>query len=144
MINRAWNQSASFRLTQWLKIISHMTRSYYCNMNQSIFSHCVRVKLGHRFHTLLKVCSHRDNTAPLNNNLIRVIVLILVLIPYIFLYSYSWRSTQIQLQSWSTRTHEEVLDYNYRVGVLVLMKKYSTTTIELEYSYSWRSTRLQL
>ena len=27
-INRAWNRNASFRLTQWLKIIPHMIRSY--------------------------------------------------------------------------------------------------------------------
>ena len=46
MINRAWNRSASFRLTQWLKIIPHMIRSYYrcCCINEPvIFSHCVRL-----------------------------------------------------------------------------------------------------
>ena len=26
-----------------------------------MFSHCVHLKLGHRFHALLKVCSDRDN-----------------------------------------------------------------------------------
>ena len=36
-------------------------------------------------------------------------------------------------------THERVPHYNYRVGVLVLilMKEYPTTTIELEYLYSY-------
>ena len=32
-------------------------------------SHCVHYKLGHRFHALLKVCSDRDDAAPLNINL---------------------------------------------------------------------------
>ena len=53
-INRAWNQS--FRLTQWMKIIPHMIRSYYqyCCINEPvIFSHCVHLKLGRRFHALL-------------------------------------------------------------------------------------------
>ena len=55
-INRAWNRSASFWLTQWLKIIPYMT---------VMFSHCAHVKLGHRFHALLKVRSDRDNIVPL-------------------------------------------------------------------------------
>ena len=45
-----------------------MIRSYYrcCCINQPvIFSHCVHFKLGHRFHALLKVCSDRDDIAPL-------------------------------------------------------------------------------
>ena len=58
-----------FRLTQWLKIIPHMTRAYYrcCCINEPvIFSHCVHLnKLGHRFHALLKVCSDRDDIVPL-------------------------------------------------------------------------------
>ena len=54
-INRAWNRSASLRLTQWLKIIPH------------IFIHCVYLKLGHRFHALLKVCSGRTVSSPLNS-----------------------------------------------------------------------------
>ena len=48
MINRAWNRSASFRLTHWLKMIRYMTRSYYpcCCINEPvIFSHCVHHKL---------------------------------------------------------------------------------------------------
>ena len=67
-INRAWNQSASFRLTQWLKIISHMIRSYYrcCCINEPvIFSHCVHLKLGHWFHAPWKVCSDCDDIVPL-------------------------------------------------------------------------------
>ena len=54
-------------LTQWLKIISHMIRSYCCCccLNEPvIFSHCVHLKLGHRFHALLKVCSDRNDTVP--------------------------------------------------------------------------------
>ena len=46
-----------------------MITSYYrcCCINEPvIFSHCVHLKLGHRFHALLKVCSDRGNTAPLN------------------------------------------------------------------------------
>ena len=61
--NRTWNQSASFRLTQWLKIIPHIIRSYYhcCCINEPvIFSQCVHLKLGHRFHALLKDCSNRE------------------------------------------------------------------------------------
>ena len=68
--NRAWNQSAGFRLTQWFKIMPHMMRSYYCCccccINEPvIFSHCVHLKIGHRFHALLKVCSDRDDIVPL-------------------------------------------------------------------------------
>ena len=58
IINRAWNRSARFRLShQWLKIIPHMTGSYY----HCCFNHCVHLKLGHRFHALLKVDSDHDN-----------------------------------------------------------------------------------
>ena len=69
-INRAWDRSASFILTQWLKIIPHMIRSYYrccyIHVNEPvILSHCVHLKLWHRFHALLNVCSDRDNTIPL-------------------------------------------------------------------------------
>ena len=45
-----------------------MIRSYYrcCRINEPvIFSHCVHLKLGHRFHDLLKVCSDRDDIVPL-------------------------------------------------------------------------------
>ena len=41
-INRAWDRSASFRLSQWLKIISHMVINYYfcCCINEPVsFSH---------------------------------------------------------------------------------------------------------
>ena len=65
MINRAWNRSASFRLIQWLKIIPHMIRSFYCCccINEPvIFS--VHHKLGQRFHALLKVCPDCDDTVP--------------------------------------------------------------------------------
>ena len=63
-INRAWNRSASFRLTQWLKILPHMIRSYYrcCCINEPvIFSHCVHLKLRHRCHAL-----YRDDIVSLN------------------------------------------------------------------------------
>ena len=69
---RAWSWSAtcSFRLTQWLKIIPHMIRSYYrcCCVNEPvIFSHFVKLKRGHWFHALSNVCSdHDDDTAPLS------------------------------------------------------------------------------
>ena len=56
-----------FRLTQWLKIIPHMIRSYYrccCIHEPVIFSHHVHLKLWHRFHALSKVCSDRDDIAP--------------------------------------------------------------------------------
>ena len=44
-----------------------MIRSdYHCCINEPvIFSHCVHLKLGHRFHALLKVCSDRDDIVPL-------------------------------------------------------------------------------
>ena len=67
-INRAWNRSGSFRLTLWLKIIPHMIRSYYCwcCINEPvIINHCVHLKLGHRFHALLKDCFDRDDIVPL-------------------------------------------------------------------------------
>ena len=41
-----------------------MIRSYYhcCCINEPvIFSHCVHLKLRHRFYALLKVCSDRDD-----------------------------------------------------------------------------------
>ena len=63
-----WNRSARFRLTQWLKIIPLMMRSYYscCCINEAVMvSHCVHLKLGHRFHALLKVCSDHDDIVPL-------------------------------------------------------------------------------
>ena len=31
-----------------------------------IFSHCVHLKVGHRFHALLKVCSERDDVVNLS------------------------------------------------------------------------------
>ena len=68
-LNRAWNRSASLRLTQWLKMIPHMIRPYYrcCCINEPvIFSHCVHLELGHRFHALLKVCTDRDDIVPFN------------------------------------------------------------------------------
>ena len=52
-----------------LKIIPHMIRSYYrcCCINEPVyFSHCVHLKLGHRFHALLKVYSDRDDTVLLS------------------------------------------------------------------------------
>ena len=45
----------------------HMIWPYYrcCCINEPIiFSHCVYLKLGHRFHALLKVCSDSDNIVP--------------------------------------------------------------------------------
>ena len=45
-----------------------MIRAYYrcCCINEPVvFSHCVQLKRGHRFHALLKVCSDRDDIAPL-------------------------------------------------------------------------------
>ena len=44
-----------------------MIRSYRCCcINEPVmFSHCVHLKLGHRFHVLLKVCSDRDDSVPL-------------------------------------------------------------------------------
>ena len=73
MINSAWNQRSSLRWTQWRKI-----RSYYCccccccTNEPVIFSHCVHLKLGHRFRALLKVCSDRDDTAPLRGKQILI------------------------------------------------------------------------
>ena len=49
-------------------IIPHMIMSYYrsCCINKPVaFSHCVHLKLVHRFHALSKVCSDRDDIAPL-------------------------------------------------------------------------------
>ena len=68
MANRAWNRSARFRLTQWLKITPHIMSCYSCCcINEPvIFSHRVHLKLGHRFHALLTVNSDRDNTVPLS------------------------------------------------------------------------------
>ena len=60
------------RSTQWLKIIPHLIRSYYlsCSVNKPVFfSHCVHLKLGHRFHALLKVCFDHDDSVPLNRHL---------------------------------------------------------------------------
>ena len=34
-----------------------------------MFSHCVHLKLGHRFHALLEVCSDRDDTVPLTDKI---------------------------------------------------------------------------
>ena len=66
-IDRAWNRSANFRITRWLKIITNIIRSYYrcCCINEPvIFSQCVHLKLGRRFYALLKVCSDRDDIVP--------------------------------------------------------------------------------
>ena len=39
----------------------------HVHVNESVsFSHCVHLKVGQRFHALLKVCSDRDDTVPLN------------------------------------------------------------------------------
>ena len=53
-----------------------MIRSYYrcCCINEPvIFSQCVHLKLGHRFHALLKVYSDRDDTVPLNETITCII-----------------------------------------------------------------------
>ena len=45
-----------------------MIRSYFrcgCINEPVIFSHRVNLKLGHRFHALLKVCAGRDYIVPL-------------------------------------------------------------------------------
>ena len=55
-----------------------MIKSYYrcCCINEpAIFGHCVHLKLGHRFHALLKVYSNLDNTSPLVRSLSIVIYL---------------------------------------------------------------------
>ena len=47
-----------------------MIRLYYrcCCINEPvIFNHCVNLKLGHRFHALLKVRSDRDDIVPLTH-----------------------------------------------------------------------------
>ena len=67
-INREWNRSAIFRRIQWLKIIPNMIRSYYrcwCINKRVIFSRCVHLKRGHRFHALSRVCSDPDDVVPL-------------------------------------------------------------------------------
>ena len=47
----AWDRNTRFRLTQWLKIIHHMVSSKCCCIIELVvFSHCVHLKLGHRFH----------------------------------------------------------------------------------------------
>ena len=78
MINRAWNRNAGCRLTHWLKIIPHMSRSGYrcCCINEPVnFSHCVLLKQVHRFHALLKVCTDRDERVPLSTRNAKVVKL---------------------------------------------------------------------
>ena len=66
-INRAWNRSASFRLTATENNTPPDKVIYCCCcINEPvIFSHCVHPKLGHQFHALLKVWSDRDDIVPL-------------------------------------------------------------------------------
>ena len=43
-----------------------MRSSVACCINEPVlFSHCVHLKLGHRFHALLNVRSDRDDNVPL-------------------------------------------------------------------------------
>ena len=71
------NKSIVYHPTQeltnlWLIIIPQMVRSCYhccCIHEPVIFSHCVHLKLGHRFHALLKVCSDRDDIVPWTVNM---------------------------------------------------------------------------
>ena len=44
-----------------------MIRSYYrcCSINEPVICIHSVLKLRHRFHALLKICSDRDDTAPL-------------------------------------------------------------------------------
>ena len=46
----------------FFQLFAHMRLYYHCCCIQEpvIFSHCVNLKLGHRFHVLLKVCSDSD------------------------------------------------------------------------------------
>ena len=98
IVTWAWNRSASFRLTRWLKIMPHMIRSYYrcCCINEPvILSHCVHLKPGHWFHALLKVCCDRDDIVPLRteqNNLIGLHSFRFLYI-YLDLIKYEWNYT---------------------------------------------------
>ena len=67
-LNRQYRYDQQGMESEWLKIIPLIIRWYYrcCCINEPvIFSHCVHLKLGHRFHALLKVCSDRDDIVPL-------------------------------------------------------------------------------
>ena len=53
---------------QLLKIILRMIKLCCCCINEPvIFSHCVHLKLGHRFYVMLKVSSDRDDIVPLRS-----------------------------------------------------------------------------
>ena len=51
------------------KVISPLTG---CINVPVIFSHCVNLRLGHRFHAPSKVCCDGDDTAPLNHQHVKV------------------------------------------------------------------------
>ena len=60
MSSRSWNQTASFRLTRRLTIIPRMIRfmsPLLLHNRASKFQALFILKLGHRFHALLRVCS---------------------------------------------------------------------------------------
>ena len=82
-INRAWNRSASFRLTQWLKnntphdkVILPLLLHKWASNFQSLCSSWTRTPIPC---PVRKVCSDRDDTAPLVNNCIRFAINIQIL-----------------------------------------------------------------
>ena len=65
---------------------------------------------------------------------LRCSILILVIFLYFLLHIHLTRVILIKTKtasqnSCSTRTHEKVLDYNYTIGVLILVKIYSSTSL---------------
>ena len=60
----------------WLLVLVPFWSFYLCTVliiphdEPVILNHCVNLKLGHRFHALLKVCFDRDDTVPLIFNVI--------------------------------------------------------------------------
>ena len=70
-------RSFVFVLTRNDRLIKGTISSWSTCYRPVIFNHCFHLKLGHRFHALLKVCSDRDDVVPLSrkvkNNCINVI-----------------------------------------------------------------------
>ena len=63
--HQAWWICARYKSSVLLLNNTHMIRSHCCCC---CFSHCVHIKLGHRFHALLKVCPDCNNIVPLTTS----------------------------------------------------------------------------
>ena len=106
-----------------------MTENYHCCCIKEpvIFSHYVHLQLGHQFHTLLKVCSDRDNIVPLRTRpgwtfAMIVLGVISVLLPmeYWNAMSHSHSSMMQHLQVLCTFVNDNMWQIHWQGGQQII------------------------